>query len=82
MRMEAAITTESTTHRQPVPRLALSVPEAAAALGLSPRSVWQLIADGALPVRRVGKRVLVPTAELAAFIAADTHPTHQEQTHV
>ena len=67
--------------RQPVPRLAYSVDETAAALGTSPRSVWQLIGDGELPVRRVGKRVLVPVDVLAAFVARDLHPHHQEQTH-
>ena len=80
--METSLTTDSTTTRRPpVARLAYSVPEAAEALGLSPRTAWQLVAAGRLGSVRVGRRVLVPISELARFISADLHQTRPEQTH-
>lgn len=39
--------------------LAVSVPEAAARLGRSERTIWRLIRSGELQVRREGRRVLV-----------------------
>lgn len=45
-------------------RLNLSVHEAAAALSVSPRTVRKLIAQSALPVVRIGRRVLIPLAVL------------------
>lgn len=58
----------------PVPRLALSVGEAAQAIGLSEREVWRRIADGALPVVRIGRRTLIRVAALDAFLAARAAP--------
>lgn len=48
-------------------RLNLSVDEAAAALGVSPRTVRGLIARHDLPVHRIGRRVLVPLEQLAVW---------------
>lgn len=56
----------------PVPRLAYSIPEAAQAVGLSPRFVWTLIDRGTLKALRVGKRVLVPVEELQRFARIST----------
>ena len=53
-----------------VPRLALSVPEAAQAIGVSEREVWRLIARGELPVVRIGRRTLVHVAALDSFLTA------------
>lgn len=42
--------------------------EAAVVLGVCLRTVDYLIARGELPVRRVGRRVLVPRSELEKFV--------------
>ncbi len=53
--------------------LALRPREAATALGISPRLLWQLTHDGHIPCVRVGtgkrRTVLYPTAELQAWLA-------------
>lgn len=54
--------------------MAFSKPEVARALGVSLRTVDRLIALKRLPVRRLGRRVLIPRDSLYAFLRAD-HPT-------
>lgn len=53
--------------------LALRPREAAKALGISPRLLWQLTKDGQIPCVRVGsgkrRTVLYPLAELQAWLA-------------
>ncbi|WP_034421932.1 helix-turn-helix domain-containing protein [Candidatus Entotheonella palauensis] len=48
----------------------LTVPEAAARLGISERAAWQRIYRGQLPHRRWGRRVIIPLDDLEAFIKA------------
>lgn len=48
--------------------LVLSVRQAAAALGVSKGLVYELIARGELPALRLGRRVVVPTKALLAFV--------------
>ena len=52
--------------------LALRPREAAKALGISPRLLWQLTHDGVIPCVRVGsgkrRTVLYPTADLQAWL--------------
>lgn len=48
----------------------LTVPEAAAHLRVSRRTLERLIADGRVRPVRIGRRVLVTERELAAYIAA------------
>lgn len=48
----------------------VSAPEAAAALGISERTVWALVAAGELASVRIGRRRLFPQVALAAFVAA------------
>ena len=52
--------------------LALRPREAAKALGISPRHLWQLTKDGHVPCVRVGsgarKTVLYPVADLRAWL--------------
>lgn len=55
------------TNSTPVQRIALSVEESAAAVGLSPRFVWTLIERGELRTVRAGRRVLIPVEELTRF---------------
>ena len=56
--------------------LALRPREAAKALGISARHLWQLTKDGHIPCVRVGsgtrKTVLYPLAELQAWLARQT----------
>lgn len=55
-----------------VQSLALRPREAAKALGISPRLLWQLTHDGEIPCVRVGsgkrRTVLYPTADLQAWL--------------
>jgi excisionase family DNA binding protein len=44
--------------------------EAAHALGLSPRTVWQLIADGKLTAVRIGRSLRIDRRDLVALIDA------------
>jgi excisionase family DNA binding protein len=58
---------------QPVESLALRPREAAKALGISPRLLWQLTHDGVIPCVRVGsgkrRTVLYPTATLQGWLS-------------
>jgi excisionase family DNA binding protein len=55
--------------------LALRPREAAKALGISPRLLWQLTHDGVIPCVRVGcgkrQSVLYPTASLQAWLTRE-----------
>jgi excisionase family DNA binding protein len=55
------------TDRTALPSL-LKVDDVAAALAVSRRTVWRLIADRRLPVRRVGRSVRVSDTDLRAFL--------------
>ena len=46
----------------------LTVPEAAARLGITERAAWQRIYRGQLPHRRWGRRVIIPQDELEEFL--------------
>ncbi len=50
-------------------RLAVSVEEAGALLGIGRTSAWQMIARGELPVLRIGKRTVVPVKALQKLVA-------------
>ncbi len=54
-----------------VPRLGLTREEAAAAIGVSPRTVDALIADrtSGFPVARIGSKPIVPVRELVEWLA-------------
>jgi excisionase family DNA binding protein len=56
--------------------LALRPREAAKALGISPRLLWQLTKDGHIPCVRVGtgkrRSILYPIAELQAWLTRET----------
>ena len=51
--------------------LLLGVKDAARVLGLGRDTAYQLVREGRLRAVRVGRRVLVPRAELEAFIARE-----------
>ena len=49
-------------------RLTMTVEQAAAALGVSRGTAYQAVRTGQLPTVRIGRRVLVPTEGLRAFL--------------
>ena len=58
--------------------LAVNIPEAARRLGLSTRTVANLLATHELPSRKVGRRRIIPVVALEAFIG----PTRTSQRKV
>jgi len=62
---------------EPTSTLALRPREAAKALGISPRLLWQLTKDGRIPCVRVGggkrKTVLYPLADLQAWLSRESN---------
>jgi excisionase family DNA binding protein len=50
-------------------RLAYSIPEASAAIGIGKTKLYALIAQGILPSTLIGKRRLIRAADLEALIA-------------
>jgi excisionase family DNA binding protein len=54
--------------------MALTKRDAAQMLGVSLRTIERLIALKELPVRRLGRRVLIPRTSLENFLRSD-HPT-------
>ncbi|MBX9989353.1 MAG: helix-turn-helix domain-containing protein [Phreatobacter oligotrophus] len=57
----------------PRERLAYSVDEAAACLGLSRAHVYRMIAQGRLQPRKAGKRTLILRSDLVAFLESLPH---------
>lgn len=55
-----------------IPKIALSVREAAIAVGVSDRTIHQLIKDGELPSMRIGTRQLIPTDVLREWCRGRT----------
>jgi excisionase family DNA binding protein len=51
-----------------LPRL-VGVPAAARDLGISPRGLWHMVARGQVRSVRLGRRVLIPRAELDRIVA-------------
>jgi excisionase family DNA binding protein len=51
----------------PAPRAAVTIGEAADALGVSPRTIRRRLNDGSLPTSTLGSRRMIPTAALAAL---------------
>lgn len=54
-----------------IPPLALTIPQAAKALGIGERTVEQAIADGRLPVVRFGRRVILPVESLRSWLVSE-----------
>ena len=50
-------------------RQVMTVPEVAAALGISRGAAYDAIRRGELPSRRVGRRILVPTAMCTSWLS-------------
>ena len=56
-------------HAKTKPNLAMRPRDAAKALGVSERLLWQWTHDGVIPSVKVGRTVLYPTAELQAWLS-------------
>jgi len=56
---------------EPTNKLAVSVRDAAAMLGISPRSVQNYIHAKLLPARKIGRRTVIPVRALEAFLRSD-----------
>lgn len=52
----------------PMDRLAVSVEEAAQMLGIGRSKVFELLKEGSLASIRIGRRRLIPYAEIRAFM--------------
>ncbi len=59
--------------------LAVSIPEAAHRLGVSPRTVATLISRNQLTSRKIGRRRVIPVRALEEFLRRD-HPTQAEDS--
>jgi excisionase family DNA binding protein len=59
---------KNATGKPAVERASYSVPEAAAAIGVSSRTLWTYVKRKRLKTFRLGTRVLVPADELRRFI--------------
>ena len=66
--MIPTIAPKKETPEKQVERLAVNAQEAADMLGISPRLVFQLTKDGAIPFRRLGTRVVYPVDGLRRFV--------------
>lgn len=61
-----------------VPRLALTVKEAAESIGVSARTIYEEAAAGRLRVARIGRCLRVPMDALEAYLGASTTPDTKE----
>jgi excisionase family DNA binding protein len=53
-------------------RLTMSIPEAGKALGVSRTTIYKLANSGELPTIKLGKRILVPIAQLDRLLNGKT----------
>jgi excisionase family DNA binding protein len=65
--------------RSPEPAALLSVPAAAARLGVDRKTVWRLIREGELPVIEVRTRTLIDPADLRTFIAVNRRTRSRDE---
>lgn len=61
-------------------RLTLTVEEAAELLGVSRGLAYEAARRGDLPVIRLGRRLVVPTARLLELVGAENGPPGEEAT--
>ena len=53
----------------------MTIPEAARLLGISRSAAYRAAARGEIPIIRIGRRLLVPTAKLYTMLGWTTDPT-------
>lgn len=51
-------------HNPDNPKLAYSIPEAASAISIGRSKLYELIAEGRVETRKIGKRTVIPAASL------------------
>jgi excisionase family DNA binding protein len=56
---------------EPTKKIAVSVREAAAMLGISPRSIQNYVRVKTLAARKIGRRTVIRVRDLEAFLRAD-----------
>ena len=56
-------------------QLCHSISEAARLLGVGKRSIYRQISEGNLPIVKLGRRTLVSSSALRAFVEAASKPT-------
>ena len=66
---------------QATERLLYDRRSAAAALSVSVRTIDNFLAQGEFKIRRIGRRVLIPRAELLRFARGDHFTVHTEVAH-
>lgn len=49
-------------------KLAYSIPEAASAISIGRSKIYELIAEGRLETRKIGKRTVIPAASLRQLL--------------
>lgn len=59
-----------------IDRLAFSVPEAAARLGIGKTTIYKMIAGGTLRAVKIGKRTLIPANDLHMVLIRQVGPIH------
>lgn len=64
----------------PAARLWLTVPEAGRLIGLGRSAAYAAVERGDLPVRRLGRRLVVPVPALYAWLGADVTVTFEDQS--
>lgn len=67
--------TDSVTATRPVEKLAYSVNETIAALGVKRTALYQLIDSGQLRTVKAGGRRLVPLSSIVSFLEGGDHVT-------
>ena len=60
-------------------RLTVSVPEAGRLLGIGRGLAYELARSGELPVLKLGRRLVVPRAQLLALLSAPRRPRTDER---
>lgn len=60
-----------------MPAKLLKVPEAAEALALSPKTIWQWIGERRILVIRLGRAVRVPQSEIDRLVEEGTTPARR-----
>lgn len=58
-------------NKQEQPKLAFTIPEACYAVGLGRTKLYELIRQGRVITRKIGKRTLIPAESLRALISGE-----------
>lgn len=56
-------------HTNSTPKLAFTIPEACHAIGIGRSKMYELISQGRVETRKIGKRTIIPADSLRGLIA-------------